>query len=78
MGVGSGDADTKMGDSEDGIEKGSTHEDFKEFEELRGLVSGLQNVYKDQNALEMSCERITCKFSLGFFVLSFFMWYMYL
>ncbi|XP_064617512.1 tubulin-specific chaperone D-like [Liolophura sinensis] len=59
MGVGSGDADTKMGDSEDGCGKGSTHEDFKELDELRALVSGLQNVYKDQIALEMSCERMT-------------------
>ncbi|OWF45618.1 tubulin-specific chaperone D-like [Mizuhopecten yessoensis] len=39
--------------------KGHVLEEFKEIEEFKGLIAGLKNIYNDQIALEVSCERFT-------------------
>ena len=36
------------------------HEDFREADEVKGLISSLPDVYKDQIAVETSAERFTC------------------
>ncbi|CAH1795099.1 unnamed protein product, partial [Owenia fusiformis] len=44
---------------EEAVGMGSIHEEFKEFDEVKSLIDSLKDVYDDQIALEMSCERIT-------------------
>ena len=38
----------------------NVHEDFREADEVKGLISSLPDIYKDQVAVEMSAERFTC------------------
>ena len=38
----------------------NVHEDFREADEVKGLISSLPDIYKDQVAVETSAERFTC------------------
>ncbi|KAL5018127.1 hypothetical protein ScPMuIL_003849 [Solemya velum] len=44
---------------EDAVCKGHTLEEFKEIDEVRGLINSLVNIYNDQIASEASFERFT-------------------
>lgn len=50
------------------VGKGHVLEEFKEMEEVNALIDGLKNVYNDQIAMEMSCERFTGKSNLCLFM----------
>jgi hypothetical protein len=53
--------DAMENDPEVGCGKGHVLEEFKEIQEVKGLIESLENSYNDQIARETSCERFTCR-----------------
>ena len=41
------------------------HERFKEIDEVKDLITNLENICNNTVAMEMSAERFTCKFYTG-------------
>lgn len=48
-------------DDEKEIGKGHILEEFKEINEIKGLIDNLKDIFKDQVAVETTVERFTCK-----------------
>ena len=45
----------------DNLQEGSFHEEFKEAEEVRGIIANLSNIYEDMILVEMAVEKFLCK-----------------
>ena len=41
---------------------GSTHEEFAEVDEVKGLITSLATVYNDQIPMELAVEKFTCMY----------------
>lgn len=51
-----------MAENEDeALGKGRILEEFKEIDEVRGLIDNLKDIFSDQIAVETTIERFTCK-----------------
>ncbi|XP_069124940.1 tubulin-specific chaperone D-like [Argopecten irradians] len=59
MAAGADSFDNEKQQDCDTLGKGHVLEEFKEIEEFKGLIDGLKDIYNDQIALEVSCERFT-------------------
>ena len=46
------------------IQKGHVLEEFKESEEIKGIISTLRSIHNDQIAVELALERCLCESSL--------------
>ena len=46
----------------DRLNEGSFHEEFKQVEEVRGIIANLINIYKDQISVELAVERFLCEY----------------
>jgi hypothetical protein len=59
-------------DASENVEKeepvGFCCEEFKEFDEVKGLISSLPNIYNDQIAVETAVERFTGRLFFKFCV----------
>jgi len=50
--------------ADDGMEAigfGCVHEEFKEIEDIKGLINSIQDIYTDQIAVEVALEKYLCK-----------------
>ena len=50
----------KKDDDEKICREGHILEEFKEVEEIKGLIDSLKDIYNDQIAVETAVERFTC------------------
>lgn len=51
--------------ADDGMEAigfGCVHEEFKEIEEVKGLINTIPDIYNDQISVEVAQEKFLCKF----------------
>ena len=51
------------GDMPAALAMGGTLEEFKEVEEVKKLIEDIVNIYKDNIAVELTCERMQCTYT---------------
>lgn len=50
-----------LDDKYDYLALGNVLEEFKEVDELKGIIGNLSSIFKDQIAVEMALERYLCE-----------------
>lgn len=51
-------------DGMDAIGLGCALEEFKEIDDVKGLISTIPDIYNDQIAMETALERYLCKYAV--------------